>query len=128
MIEAIYRFLVRFRHPYSLPEELGIAVGHALPNHLCFEELLGLLQGEDFIPSTLYHNMPRREALKAFQTALKKEFFGNRASLSFQFSCGWIQFDLDFESEKLRRVFLHHPKLPLSDKHEIRLQSNTKSG
>ena len=124
MIHAIYKLLARIRHPYSLPEDLGKAVGHPLPNHLCFEELLGLLQGEDFRPGTLYINMPRWQALDAFQSALKKEFFGNRASLSFQFSCGWIQFDLDFERERLRRVFLHHPKLDLGDRHEITLQSN----
>lgn len=124
MIDRCFRLLARFRHPYSLPCEIGDALGLSFSNALGFDELLKELEQVNFESPSLYRDMPKWEVLSLFGPTPKLEQFADRTSLSYPFSYGWIQFDLFFDrtTNGLRRIFLHHPSLPLGTSKEIRLK------
>lgn len=111
-VQGLGRLFCRFRYPVSLPEDVAVALGVDLPNHLSFDELMAELVSPALSPTKLHRFMLREVAERAFSSAVRKETFGAHSIFSFYFREGWMEFVLHFdEHARLRRVYLQHKKI-----------------
>lgn len=116
-------FLLRFRYPLSLPEDIALALGIEISNQLSFNEFVNFLTCPLCCPTRLAKFMPRELAEKAFEKAPCKEKFRDRTLISFKFNEGWMEFDLQFDSEsRLRRVYIQHKTITNERGVEIKLR------
>ena len=110
--DLISRFFLRFRYPLSMPEDIAIALGVEISNEVSFTEFVNQLSCPSCCPTKLMKFMPRDLAEKAFEKAPCKEKFNDRTLICFQFNEGWMEFDLQFDSQsRLRRVYLQHKNI-----------------
>ncbi len=108
----IQRFLLRFRFPVSLPEEIADALGVYLPTKATVDELLTRLTTKGCQPTRLMRFMPRLKAESAFRTARRSDRFARTTHFAYYFLDGWLEFCLHFDSEdRLRRLYIHHRSL-----------------
>lgn len=122
IINYLLEMLVRLRYPVSLPQDVACSLGIELPNTVRFKELLTQLTDPSLKLGTLTRYMPRDEAERSFQSALRKERFQHSSLYSFYFTEGWLEFELHFdETSKLRRLYVHHRLLPYPSGYEITL-------
>lgn len=106
----IFQYLLRFRYPVTLPEEIASDLGvTSLSNFLTFEEFVDKLRAKSCQPERLKRFMPREAAEAQFQSAQRKERFSRNSLFSYYFHEGWLEFSLTFdEHSRLRRMYLQH--------------------
>lgn len=122
VFNIIHKFLVRFRYPVSLPEDIALALGIEASNLLTFEEFVSRLISPGCRPTRLTKFMPREKAEAAFQGALRKEHFKKNSLFFYYFNEGWLEFILLFdEDSRLRRIYLQHKKFAKDEGVEIQL-------
>lgn len=120
--DCLCRFLLRFRYPVSLPEEIAEALGVPLSNYLTYDEFVNRLACPNCRPTRLKKFMPREKAEEAFQGALRKEHFREKSLYSYYFNEGWIEFILQFDDQsRLRRIYLQHKQIEHDQGLEISL-------
>jgi hypothetical protein len=125
MKNFLYRVLLRFRYPVSLPEDVAGALGVEITNLISFEEFFSRLVCPSCRPTRLIKFMPRDKAEAAFHGALRKERFRHNTLFSYYFNEGWMEFVLSFdEHSRLRRIYLQHKKIPKEGGIEIQLKRN----
>lgn len=123
--DLVYRFLLRFRYPVSLPEEVAEALGIEVSNFVSFEEFVATLTCPSCRPTRLTKYMSRDLAEQAFQTALCKERFQSNSLYSYYFNEGWLVFKLQFdEHHRLSRIYLQHKQI----KHDRGIEINLRAG
>lgn len=111
-LDHLYRILIRFRYPVSLPEDVASALGIEVSNFLTFEQFVEYLTGPLCRPTRLTRFMSREKAEEAFQSAQCKESFHQNTLFSYYFSEGWLEFVLQFdEQSRLRRIYLQHKNI-----------------
>jgi len=121
-LDLLYRFLVRFRYPVTLPEDVAMALGIQVSNFITFEEFVSRLTSPNCRPTRLLKFMPREQAEKAFQHAQRKEPFKQNSLFSFYFKEGWLEFILQFDDQsRLRRIYLQHKQIKQDEGIEIPL-------
>lgn len=121
-LDSVYRFLLRFRYPVSLPENVADALGIPVSNFLTFDEFVKHLSSPNCVPTNLKKYMPREDAEKAFKGALRQERFKQTTLCSYYFNEGWMEFMLSFdEKSRLRRLYLQHKQIPSPKGIEITL-------
>ena len=119
-LSPFFRLLSRFRYPVSLPEDVAKDLGFSLSNFMSFGELVQCLTHSTTPPANLQRFMPRSQAEKVFQKALRKEKFSQNSLFSYYFNEGWMEFVLQFDDDsRLRRLYIQHKKI--KDKTEIPL-------
>jgi len=122
--EKISLGLARFRHPFSLPAEIGGDLGWEITNQENFPTLIQKVLAYKTPPNNLKKNMTRKEALAAFSHAFRTETFHQKVICSYYFKQGWLEFELVFDpQDRLRRVSLQAPTIPHDFGVEIPLQS-----
>lgn len=122
IFDTLFHFLLRFRYPVTLPEEIATDLGITLSNFLTFEEFVTKLTCRSCQPKHLQRFMPREAAEAAFQSAQRKERFGRSSLFSYYFHEGWLEFSLTFdEQSRLRRIYVQHKKLSKEQGIEIQL-------
>lgn len=110
--DLVYRFLLRFRYPVSLPEEVASALGIDVSNFVSFEEFVSVLTSPTCRPTRLTKYMSRERAEEAFKTALRKERFKRNTLYSYYFNEGWLVFILQFDDQhRLSRIYLQHKRI-----------------
>lgn len=120
--QHLYRFLIRFRYPVTLPEEIADALGISISNNLNFEELISRLTCQTCRPTRLCKFMPRNQAEAAFRSAQRKERFKNNSLYSYYFNEGWMEFVLQFDDDsRLRRIYIQHKTIQEERGIEIQL-------
>lgn len=128
-IDQLCRFLLRFRYPVCLPEEVAHALGVNASNFMTFPQFIRQLSCANFRPSRLYKFMPREKAEEAFRNAHCTEQFRNSTLFSFYFPEGWMEFVLEFDDiSRLRRVYMHHKHIKEERGIELFLNSCDESG
>lgn len=111
-LESLLRFIMRFRYPVSLPQELSDALGIQIPNTLSFNRLLQSVAVPKEGIANLHRFMPRNQAEKLFDSAVRKERFRQHSLYSYYFDGAWMEFVLHFDnSERLRRLYVQHKDL-----------------
>lgn len=126
--DRLSRLFLRFRYPVTLPEDIADALGIDMSNFLTFDELIQTLVAPGCCPTNLARLMPRERAERAFASAQRKERFAQSTLCSYYFTEGWLEFKLDFDSQsQLRRLYIHHQKIPQDRGAEISLPAETKS-
>lgn len=120
-MDLLSDFLVRFRYPISLPEDISKALGVPLSNRLPFNEFVNRLAAPALKPTTLSKFMLREKAEEAFCNAPCQERFNESTLITYYFKDGPMQFILKFKDEKLRRVCLLHKDIPQDEGIEIQL-------
>lgn len=119
----LYRVVLRFRYPVTLPEEIATDLGIKASNFLTFNELVCLLTNMSCTPEKVKRYMPREAAEAAFKSAQRKEKFGRNSLFSYYFLEGWLEFILYFdEKSRLRRIYLQHKSVAKEQGIEILLQ------
>lgn len=122
ILKPLFRLLVRFRYPVSMPEEVASDLGLNISNSLSFQEFIHCLTDPGHRPTKLTRFMPRNEAEEIFRCALRKERFQQNSLFSYHFKNGWMEFILQFdEQSRLRRLYIRHKDL--KQKHEIGISS-----
>lgn len=123
IVDPLRRLMMRWRHPFCLPEEVLSVLGLESPSlTLSFDELMHFLSSAECQPQNLMRYMSRVDAEAVFSEALKKERFNNETLFSFYFAESWVEFILHFDSEsKLRRVYLQYNGLDDDEGIEINL-------
>lgn len=117
---SLLRFISRFRHQVSLPEDVAMALGIPLSNFVSMPELLQRLCSPHCCPTRLTRLMKRQDAEAAFNRALRVERFSRHTLCSYYFKNTWLEFVLQFdEQHQLRRVYLHHNQLHREEGVEI---------
>ncbi len=107
--DLLYRLILRFRYPVSLPEEIALALGVELSNAMTFEEFVSQMTSPTCRPTRLAKYMPRYQAEEAFKGALRQELFKRNSLYSYYFNEGWLVFVLHFdEKNRLSRIYLQH--------------------
>lgn len=120
----LLRFLLRFRYPVSLPEDIAIALGLELSNYMSFDQVLERLTHPSSPPLRLQRFMSRDGAEECFESAVRQEKFRRRTLCSYYFNKGWLEFELRFDEQaRLRRLYLHHRSLSADRGVEIPLNS-----
>lgn len=110
-LQNIRRFFLRFRYPFSLPEDIASALG-IQTQRISFTKLISNVTHPDYRPGNLTRFMPRSQAERAFQTALRKEKFQNDSLFSYYVNGAWVEFTLHFDTEsRLRRLYLRYKDL-----------------
>jgi len=110
LLASISRFMSRFRHPVSLPEDVANDIGISVSNNLNFNEFLNYLSSLHCRPTKLRKYMPREEAEALFHSALKKENFAYNTFFSYYFDKGWLVLALYYDREgRLRRLNVQCP-------------------
>ncbi len=118
---AVQQMFIRFRYPVSLPEDVAISLGVQIENNIGFKTFLNTCR--DCEPTRLAKFMPRMEAERAFHAAIRKEKFSSSSLFSFYFNEGWLEFELQFDSNSLlRRVYVHHKLISEPGIYELQLQ------
>jgi hypothetical protein len=108
----VFRLLLRFRYPVSMPEDVAADLGLSLSNFLTFKEFVNQLTNPHLKPAKLTRFMPREQAEKTFQTAIRKEKFQHNSLFSYYFNEGWMEFVLQFDEQaRLRRLYIQHREL-----------------
>jgi hypothetical protein len=108
-LDWLYRIILRFRYPVTLPEEIATDLGITVSNFLTFNEFVCQLTSLSCRPQRLSRFMPRDAAEAAFESAQRKEKFGHNSLFSYYFHEGWLEFSLHFdEHSRLRRIYLQH--------------------
>lgn len=108
-LDWLYRVILRFRYPITLPEEIAIDLGIQASNFLTFNEFISQITSISCRPEKIKRFMPREKAEAAFESAQRKEKFGRNSLFSYYFHEGWLEFNLHFdEHARLRRVYLQH--------------------
>lgn len=121
-VDLFRRFLIRFRYPITLPEELAKALGIDLPNFITFDELVERLSCPNCRPTTLARFMHRQKAEEFFLHAHCHERFKHSSLFSFYFTEGCLEFVLQYDNHSLlRRMYIQHPRLKQERGIEIRL-------
>lgn len=121
-LESLYRLLLRFRYPVSLPEDVAHALGIQVSNFLTFDEFVNQLVSPECRPTRLTKFMPRDKAEEAFQGAQRTERFKQNTLISYYFNEGWMEFVLFFdEQSRLRRIYLQHKQIAQDSGIEIHL-------
>ncbi len=121
-IDGFYKFFLRFRYPVTLPEDIALALGVSLSNHVTFDEFVKCLTNPSCCPTNLTKLMPRKKAESMFCSAQRKELFSRSTLVSYYFSEGWLEFNLQFDdSSRLRRVYIQHKKIESDQGHELPL-------
>lgn len=111
-LTPVFRLLLRFRYPVSMPEDIATDLGLNISNFITFKEFINRLVNPDHRPTKLIRFMPREEAEHMFQTALRKEKFRNNSLYSYYFNEGWMEFVLQFDDQsRLRRLYVQHKEL-----------------
>lgn len=122
-IKLLYRFILRFRYPVSLPEDIAIALGITVSDNVKFDEFVNYLSCPHCKPANLYKYMPRKEAEKAFQNALRIDRYPQKTLFAYYFEEGWLEFGLLFDCDsRLRRVYVQHKQIQSHTGIEIRLK------
>ena len=122
ILNQFHRFFLRFRYPFSLPEDVATALGLSISNQLSFEEFIKKITNSSTRPTTLLKFMSRRKAEEAFKGATRKEKFKQSSLFSYYFTEGWLEFILHFdEQSRLRRIYLKHIQIKGEDGVEITL-------
>lgn len=125
IINAFNYAKTRYYYPYSLPSEIGNALGVQLVDSMPYERFLESLIDLHTSPR-LSRYMCRAAAEKAFRAATRCERYDNTTRYFFRFTDGWVEFELLFdEGNKLRRLFLHHRCIQDQDRLEIMLTPST---
>ena len=118
-----YRVILRIRYPVTLPEQIAMDLGIAVPSFLTFSELVSQLTSISCKPKRLRRFMPREMAEAAFESAQRKEKFSHNSLFSYYFQEGWVEFSLYFdEQSRLRRIYLQHKSVDKERGIEISLQ------
>lgn len=118
----LFRLLIRFRYPVSLPEDVAKALGIDVSNYITFQEFVKRITSPACRPTKLTKFMPRDQAEEAFQFAYRKERFTQNSLYSYYFNEGWLEFILKFDDQsRLRRVYLQHKHIQEDDGIEIPL-------
>lgn len=121
----LLRFVCRFRHQVSLPEDVSMALGIPLSNFLTVSQLLACLASPSCFPSRLTRFMSRGEAEAGFRKAVRVDRFSRHTLCSYYFKDGWLEFVLQFdEQQQLRRIYVHHKDLPKEEGVELSLKVN----
>lgn len=109
---------IRFRYPFSMPEEVAADLGLELSNKWTFQEFMSYLISSQCRPKKLIKFMPRERAEALFRKALRKEIFRHNSLFSYYFNGGWMEFILQFDEQaRLRRLYIRHKDL--KHKYEI---------
>ena len=117
---AVQQMFVRFRYPVSMPEDVAMALGICVENNIVFKKFLNTCR--ECQPTRLSKFMPRMEAERAFHGALRKEKFLASSLYSFYFNEGWLEFELQFDTNSLlRRVYVHHKLISGAGIYELSL-------
>ena len=123
-LHSFLRFFLRFRYPMTLPEDVAEALGVKCSNYLNFEEFVKYLTCPSCCPTRLERFMSREDAEQVFFSAQCKEIFKDRTLISYQFNEGWMEFDLQFDSDsRLRRLYIQHNKIEAERGYEIKLKN-----
>lgn len=118
----LFNFLIRFRYPVTLPEEIATDLGISVSNFMTFEEFVCKLTCVSCRPKRLKRFMPRDAAEAAFECAQRKERFSKNTLFSYYFHEGWLEFSLHFDDQsRLRRIYLQHKHLAREQGVEIPL-------
>lgn len=119
----LYRVILRFRYPVTLPEEIATDLGITASNFITFNELVCLLTSMSCKPERLKRFMSRDAAEAAFTCAQRKEKFCRNSLFSYYFLEGWLEFNLYFDDQsRLRRIYLQHKSVDKERGVEISLQ------
>lgn len=122
-IKLLYRFILRFRYPVSLPEDIATALGVELSNDLTFNEFVDFLSCPHCSPSRLTKFMKRDLAEAAFKNALRVDRFPRKTLFAYYFEEGWLEFCLSFDDRhRLRRVYVQHRQITSDEGIEILLR------
>lgn len=118
----ITRALAHFRHPLSLPEDIGYALSFQVSNFISVHQLLEIIIDEHFLVKNLSRFMPREQAELFFHKAITKDYFLDRSIFSFSFQNELVEFVLEFDSlSRLRRLYLRHPSILIQKGKELSL-------
>lgn len=105
----LYRVILRFRYPVTLPEDIASDLGITVSNFLSFKEFIGQLTNQFSRPQRVKRFMQREVVEAAFESAQRKERFCRNSIFSYYIHEGWLEFRLNFdEHSRLRRVYLQH--------------------
>ena len=125
IVRSIFKLLLRFRYPVSLPEEVIDALGIDASHSINFQEFMEVLSNPRSNPKNLSRFMPRRKAEALFAAAVRKERFRYESLYSFYFSESWVEFVLHFDNDsRLRRLYIQHKDLCEEGGVELLLQDN----
>jgi len=121
----LYRIVLRFRYPVTLPAEIATDLGITVPDFLTFNEFVYQLTNLSSKPQRLKRFMARDVAEAAFTSAQRKEIFSRNTLFSYYFHEGWLEFSLHFdEHARLRRIYLQHKQVAHERGIEIPLQQD----
>lgn len=121
----LYRTILRFKYPITLPEEIATDLGIQASNFLTFNEFVCQITSISCRPSKLKRFMPREAAEAAFESAQRKEKFARNSHFSYYLNRGWLEFNLHFDDQyRLRRVYIQHKSLNNEKAIEIPLHQN----
>ena len=121
----LYKLVLRFRYPVSLPGDVAGALGIDVSNYVTYQEFERLISCPSCKPTKLTRFMPRDEAEQAFKSACRKERFQQNTQFSFYFNEGWVEFILKFDNQsRLRRIYLQHKNVQNDAGIEIQLPSS----
>ena len=122
IINSLFRLIVRFRYPVTLPEDVAVALGVDISNFITFDEFIQRLTSPKCIPTRIERYMPRESAEKAFQRAQREERFHRTTLYSYFFNEGWLEFKLEFDADsRLRRLYLQHRTIAEEGRVEIHI-------
>lgn len=111
LLRSLKLLALRWRYPFSLPEEVLDALGISLKDFSNFEEFIKNLTAPNVKqPVKLYRFMPRGEAEAAFEaSAVNIERFHHNTLCSYHFDEGRLEILLQFDDKQLlRRIWLKH--------------------
>lgn len=124
-LDTFYKFFIRFRYPVTLPEDIAQSLGVNLSNNVTFDEFVKCLTNPSCCPTRLMKLMPRKKAESMFCGAQRKEHFSRSTLISYYFSEGWMEFNLQFDAEaRLRRIYIQHKQIESEQGYELPLLAN----
>lgn len=118
----ISKAFAHFRHPISLPEDVGHALSFQVSNFISVHQLLEIIIDDQFFVKNLSRFMPREQAELFFYKATTKDYFLDRSIFSFSFQNELVEFVLEFDAmSRLRRLYLRHPSILMQKGKELAL-------
>ncbi len=113
---------VRFRYPFSLPEEIGVALGLDISNQTDFHTFLSFLCSSSCCPRNLQKYMKRDDVEPLFSQAFRSDRFREKSIHCYYFKQGWVEFQLHYDNDdRLRRIRLQSQTLESDEGVEIKL-------
>lgn len=110
LLYALNRLLHRFRYPVSMPDDLANDLGVSITSNPSFGDFIEYLKISANRPTKLWKMMPRYQAERRFQSALKKEVFPGSTFFSYSFQHSWLLVVLHFDAQsRLRRLHVQCP-------------------